>query len=610
MKKYIYILSSLIALGLMASSCDLTEAPQAEAGRAIIFGDEAGLRNYCYGFYNYLPNYDNAFKINTTHDYSAKMSIGVYEQGAYTTNTSTSWSWGSIRNVNYFIKYNTDPNLSEEIRNNYTGIARLFRAYLYYDKLVTYGAVPWIDKPLDPKDEELYKGQDSRDVIITHIIEDLDFAAEHITATGFTPGANTVNKWTALALKSRICLFEGTFRKYHANGSEFGKEYLEGCTISANELLQQAADAAKKIMDEGPYKLHTGTPYTAGGRGAYRDLFTSDNPVSEEVMLAVALSKELSNLGEANWYYNSTSYGPHTSMTRAFAKTYLNADGTIYNEKTASGSYKTFAQETTGRDPRLCQTIRGADYTRLDASKVYVKTAPDMSLSLTGYQYTKHVMDDIGYDGARSNDNDTPILRYAEVLLNYAEAKAELGTITVDDWTKTIGALRRRAGITGGDLDRLPTTVDTYLQQTFYPNVTDPIILEIRRDRAIELILEGFRLNDLKRWACGSNWQNAPWDGIYIPALDTPLDLNGDGTYDVYVTADANYQKNGTYKAITMTLNDHQVVEALADDPAKGYKLGYVMPRKWNDNMYIYPVPESVILKNDNLKQNPGWITK
>lgn len=607
MKKYIYILSSILALGLMAASCDLTEAPQAEAGRAILFGDEAGLRNYTYSFYNYLPDYDAAHKINTMHDYSAKMNIGVYEQGAYTTNTSTSWSWGSIRNVNYFIKYNTDPNLSEEVRNNYTGIARLFRAYLYYDKLVTYGAVPWIDKPLDPTDEELYKGQDSRDVIITNIMKDLDFAAEHITETGFTPGANTVNKWTALALKSRICLFEGTFRKYHANGSTYGNKYLEGCTITANELLQAAADAAKKIMDDGPYKLHTGTPYTAGGRGAYRDLFTSDNPVSEEVMLALALNRDVSVLGEANWYYNSTSYGPHLSMTRAFAKTYLNADGTIYNEKTASGSYKTFAQETTGRDGRLCQTIRGADYTRLDATKTYVKTAPDMSLSLTGYQYTKYVMDDMGYDGARSNDNDVPLLRFAEVLLNYAEAKAELGTITVDDWVNTIGALRRRAGITGGDLDRLPTTVDTYLQQTFYPNVTDPIILEIRRDRAIELILEGFRLNDLKRWACGSNWQNAPWDGIYIPALDTPLDLNGDGTYDVYVTADANYQKNGTYKAITMTLNDNQKAVALSDDPAKGYKLGYEMPRKWNDNMYLYPVPESVISKNDNLSQNPGW---
>lgn len=607
MKKYIYILSSILALGLMAASCDLTEAPQAEAGRAILFGDEAGLRNYTYSFYNYLPDYDAAHKINTMQDHSAKMNIGVYEQGAYTTNTSTSWSWGSIRNVNYFIKYNTDPNLSEEVRNNYTGIARLFRAYLYYDKLVTYGAVPWIDKPLDPTDEELYKGQDSRDVIITNIMKDLDYAAEHITETGFTPGANTVNKWTALALKSRICLFEGTFRKYHASGSTYGDKYLEGCTITANELLQAAADAAKKIMDDGPYKLHTGAAYTAGGRGAYRDLFTSDNPVSEEVMLALALNRDVSVLGEANWYYNSTSYGPHLSMTRAFAKTYLNADGTIYNEKTASGSYKTFAQETTGRDGRLCQTIRGADYTRLDATKTYVKTAPDMSLSLTGYQYTKYVMDDMGYDGARSNDNDVPLLRYAEVLLNYAEAKAELGTITVDDWVNTIGALRRRAGITGGDLDRLPTTVDTYLQQTFYPNVTNPVILEVRRERAIELILEGFRLNDLKRWACGSNWQNAPWDGIYIPALDTPLDLNGDGTYDVYVTADANYQKNGTYKAITMTLNDNQKAVALSDDPAKGYKLGYEMPRKWNDNMYLYPVPESVISKNDNLSQNPGW---
>ena len=607
MKRILYILSSLAVLGMMAVSCDLTEAPQAEAGRAILFGDEAGLRNYTYGFYNYLPDYGSAHKINVMHDHSAKMNIGVYEQGAYTTATSTSWSWGSIRNVNYFIKYNTDPTVSETVRNNYTGIARLFRAYLYYDKLVTYGGVPWIDKPLDPTDEELYKTQDSRDVIIQHIMEDLDYAAANITTTTITPYSNTVNKWTALALKSRICLFEGTFRKYHANGSTYGAQYLAGCTITANELLQAAADAAKQVMDAGVYKLHTGTVYEAGGRGAYRDLFISDNPVTEEVMLAYSQNKELSVLGEANWYYNSTSYGPHLSMTRAFAKTYLNADGTIYNEKTGTGAYKTFVQETTGRDARLCQTIRGADYTRKDKSGAYVKTAPDMSLSLTGYQYTKYVMDDVGYDNGRTNDNDVPLLRYAEVLLNYAEAKAELGTITAEDWSKTIGALRRRAGITGGDLDKLPTVVDTYLQSTFYPNVTNPVILEVRRERAIELILEGFRLIDLKRWACGSNWQNAPWDGVYIPALDSPIDLNGDGVNDVYVTADANYQKNGTYKSIAMTLNAQQKANKITGDPNGGYLLGYDMPRKWNDNMYIYPVPENVIQKNTNLTQNPGW---
>ena len=608
MKHILYILSSCIVLGLMAVSCDLTEAPQAEAGRAIVFGDESGLRSFTYGFYDYLPDNSNAHRINITQDHSAKMSIGTYEQGAYTINTSTSWSWGSIRNVNYFIQYNTEPAVSEEIRNNYTGIARLFRAYLYYDKLVTYGAVPWIDKPLDPTDEDLYKTQDSRDVIIRHIMEDLDFAAENITAVSATASANTVNKWTALALKSRICLFEGTFRKYHANnGSAYGSQYLEGCSISADELLQAAADAARKVMDDGPYKLYTGTVYETGGRGAYRKLFIEPNPVSDEVMLAYTQNKDLSVLGEANWYYNSASYGPHLSMTRAFAKTYLNADGSIYNEKTPTGAYKTFVQETTGRDARLCQTIRGADYTCKDNTGSYIRTSAEMNLSLTGYQYTKYVMDDVGYDNGRTNDNDVPLMRFAEVLLNYAEAKAELGTITAEDWSATIGALRRRAGITGGDLDRLPTVVDTYLQQTFYPNVTNPVILEVRRERAIELILEGFRLNDLKRWACGKDWETAPWDGVYIPALDTPLDLNGDGVYDLYVTEDSNYLKNGQYKAVAMILNEHQKAVKLADDPAGGYVLAYDMPRKWNDNMYLYPVPAIVITKNENLKQNPGW---
>ena len=606
MKHLLYILSTMVVLGVLAVSCDLTEAPQAEAGRAIVFGDEAGLRNYVYGFYNYLPDNGSAHKINTTHDHSAKTSIGTYEQGAYTTSTSTSWSWGSIRNVNYFIQYNTDPAVPETVRNNYTGIARMFRAYLYYDKLVTYGRVPWIDKPLDPTDDDLYKTQDSRDVIIQHIMEDLDYAAENITVTGITPYSNTVNKWTALALKSRICLFEGTFRKYHASGSAFGSQYLEGCTISANELLQAAADAALQIMNDGPYKLHTGTVYEEGGRGAYRDLFISDNPVTEEVMLAFTQNRDLSVLGEANWYSNSTSYGPHLSMTRSFAKTYLNIDGSIYNEKNAAG-YKSFAEETTGRDARMCQTIRGADYTRKDKSGTYVRTAPDMSLSLTGYQYTKYVMDDSGYDNGRTNDNDVPLMRFAEVLLNYAEAKAELGTITADDWSRTIGALRRRAGITGGDLDTLPTVVDTYLQETFYPNVSSPVILEVRRDRAIELILEGFRMNDLKRWACGSDWQTVPWDGVYIPGLDRPIDLNGDGTVDLYVTSDADYQKTGQYKSVAMILNKEQKAVQVADDPSGGYVLGYELPRKWNDNMYLYPVPENVILKNDALKQNPGW---
>lgn len=595
------IIALILSASVLVVSCDLAEQPKAKAGRDMIFGSETGLLTYTNGFYEYLPDYDNAHKQNITMDNAAKNATGTYEVGAYTTNTSTSWSWGSIRNVNYFLKYNTSSNVSEPIRNNYSGIARLFRAYLYFNKLVQYGAVPWIDIPLEPDSPELYKTQDSRDVIISKMIEDLDFAAQNITEEKITPNSNRVNRWTALFFKSRVCLFEASFRKYHATGSKYGKDYLKDCKITAEELYRQAADAAQEIIEKGPYRLYTGTPY-ANGRGSYRELFISDNAVSQEVMLSLALDPVL-QLGEANWYYNSSTYGPHLCMTHAFAKTYLNLDGTPYNDKKGD-TYKTFAEETSGRDYRLNQTIRGADYTCKDKEGVFVPTPANMTgHSLTGYQFTKYVMDDISFDGGRTNYNDVPIARYAEVLLNYAEAKAELGTLTDADWEKTIGALRGRAGITGG-LDKKPTTADPYMM-SIYTGVTDPVILEVRREREIELILEGLRLNDLKRWACGKLWETAAWDGIYIPALDTPLDLNGDGTNDVFVTEDNKY--SGPYKSIAMYTGDNLKVVKLADDTKGGYRLNYEISRVWNDNMYIYPIPEIVIQKNPNLKQNPGW---
>lgn len=595
------IIALILSASVLVVSCDLAEQPKAKAGRDMIFGSETGLLTYTNGFYEYLPDYDNAHKQNITMDNAAKNATGTYEVGAYTTNTSTSWSWSSIRNVNYFLKYNTSSNVSEPVRNNYSGIARLFRAYLYFNKLVQYGAVPWIDIPLEPDSPELYKTQDSRDVIISKMIEDLDFAAANITEDKITPNSNRVNRWTALFFKSRVCLFEASFRKYHATGSKYGKEYLKDCKITAEELYRQAADAAQEIIEKGPYRLYTGTPY-ANGRGSYRELFISDNAVSQEVMLSLALDPVL-QLGEANWYYNSSTYGPHLCMTHAFAKTYLNLDGTPYNDKKGD-TYKTFAEETSGRDYRLNQTIRGADYTCKDKEGVFVPTPANMTgHSLTGYQFTKYVMDDISFDGGRTNYNDVPIARYAEVLLNYAEAKAELGTLTDADWEKTIGALRGRAGISGG-LDKKPTTADPYMM-SIYTGVTDPVILEIRREREIELILEGLRLNDLKRWACGKLWETAAWDGIYIPALNTPLDLNGDGTNDVFVTEDSKY--SGPYKSIAMYTGDNLKVVKLADDTKGGYRLNYEISRVWNDNMYIYPIPEIVIQKNPNLKQNPGW---
>lgn len=598
MKKIYYILA-MAATMFFVQSCDLTESQQSTADRSMIFSAETGIRTYVYSFYNLLPDYDDAFRGDAMADYGAKNAISTYEAGAYTVSTSTSWGWSGLRNINYFLKYNTNKAVSESVRNNYSGIARFFRAYYYFDKLVTYGEVPWIDKPLETDDPALYASRDTRDVIIHHMLEDLDYAYNNITASAITPNSNTINKWTAALFKSRVALFEASWRKYHS-----GTEYVKNCKTTSDSLYQVAADAAKLVMDGGPYKIHTGTKY-ANGRGAYRDLFVSDNPVTEEVMLALSLDKTL-GMGEANWWYNSSTYGPHLCMTRPFAKTYLNLDGSFYNEKNADGSYKTFIQETTNRDLRLNQTIIGADYTRKDASATYVATAPNYTgHTLTGYQFTKYVMDDVSYNDARTNDNDIPIFRYAEVLLNYAEAKAELGTLTDADWALTIGKLRARAGITGG-LDKKPTVVDTYLQQTYYPKISDPVVLEIRRDRAIELCLEGLRMTDLMRWDCGNLWKDAEWTGTYIPALETPLDMNGDGVNDAFYTTNSKYK--GTYKSIAVILTGGLTARKLTDDPKGGYIYFYnETSHTWNDNMYLYPIPSQVIVMNPNITQNPGW---
>lgn len=221
-------------------------------------------------------------------------------------------------------------------------------------------------------------------------------------------------------------------------------------------------------------------------------------------------------------------------------------------------------------------------------------------------------MDDVTYNGGKTNDNDIPLMRYAEALLNYAEAKAELGTLSDQDWAETIGALRKRAGITGGTpatgtLTTAPTgTPDPYMA-AYYPGVTDPKILEIRRERAIELCLEGFRMDDLKRWACVELWAADPWEGMYIPAIKKAMDLNGDGVNDVYFYSSGS--PSATYKSIAFYVgtgksNKIQTVAA----PGGGFYLkNTVAGREWPERQYLDPIPEVVRQKNPNLTQNPGW---
>lgn len=598
MKKTVLLFLAVLAGASVVVSCDLTETQKSTADAALVFGSETGLKAYCYSFYGLLPSGTAAHhQDDQMAEYVAKASLNLYETGGLTVNSQSSWNWEDIRNVNYFLEHNNYASVPKQVRDNYNGIACFFRAWLYFNKLVTFGNVPWIGRVLNPGDPELTAPRDSRDVIVRHIIEDCDYAFEHIQADNSSSSkACLVNKWCALLLKSRVCLFEASWRKYHA-----GSAFVFGCEITAKELYEEAAAAAATIMKDSPFSLHTSTAYQ-NGRGSYRDLFSSDAVPTDEVMLAIQNDATLS-VGYANYYYNVQATAK-ASLTRPFVNTYLNIDGSYYSETKPDGSYKTFLEETTGRDQRLNQTIRGYDYTCKNSKGQMVRMIPDFGYSLTGYHITKYTVDDVACNVYGANGNDIPVMRYAEVLLNYAEAKAELETLTSDvkftddDWKKTIGALRRRAGITGGDLDKKPTTVDNYLKANFYPGINDPVILEIRRERTCELCLEGFRERDLKRWACGELWKNALWTGIFIPALDTPLDLNGDGEFDIYFT---NIDTPAQYANIAVSISSP--LKYLSVVGGKILQDG-LTGRTWQDKMYLEPISNVDITSNPNLLPN------
>ncbi len=583
----------LILFVLVLVSCEMQELPKSEVSKDPVFNTEAGLELYSYSFYNILPSAENIYLGDDMSDYIARNSMADFLTNGYGANQGSGWDWSDLRNINFFIENCNNENVSLEVRQNYIGIARFFRAFFYFEKVVRFGDVPWINKVPDVNDDELlYAGRDSRTLVMDSVLADINYACNHITQGSYATGS-MVTKWVAYALKSRICIFEGTFRKYH---TEFGLE------SSANKWLDDAASAAKTVMENSGYTLNQ-----SGGLDlAYRNLFISNNPINSEVMLAVVMNQGLGVLHAANWKYTSPTYGVKSSLTRTFVNTYLNLDGTPF---TSTNGYETltFPEEVKNRDLRLKQTIRLGDYKRIHGGTP-IPAPPDFGYVLTGYQPIKWCLDDTYYDLRDYNDNSVSIFRYAEVLLNYAEAKAELGTITNSDWALTIGALRARAGITGG-LDQLPTVVDEYLQSNYFPNISDPVILEVRRERSIELVMEGFRFQDLIRWKKGE-LMKMNWRGFYVPAINVPMDLNDDGIDDViFVEQVPSPLPNVTYQfvQISATINGEPNPQRLTNGTSGELTWLDNIPRLWDNKRYFYPIPEEDVLMNPALGQNTGW---
>jgi starch-binding outer membrane protein, SusD/RagB family len=588
-KQYLWFI--LISFLLVSCEKELDQIPVSTASISAVFGSQQGLDLYANSFYSILPG--RVTNLDAMSDYLAVKAVPTFiQQGAFAATLSSGWTWTNLRNINYFIANNNDPKVPTEVRNNYLGIAKFFRAYFYFDKVKRFGDVPWIGKPLDVADPVLYGPRDPRTLVMDSVLADIDFACTNITS--LSDGTRSlITKYVAYALKSRICLFEGTFRKYHTELN------LQG---SAPTWLDNAAVAARYVIDNGGYSI-----YTTGGAGkSYRTVFTNSTPIASEVMLSAISDLTLKILNDANWYWTSGTYGDKASFTRTFINTYLNLDGTPYTNNPAY-STMLFKDEVKNRDLRLKQTIRLGDYKRIIGG-VQVPAPPIFSYTFTGYQPIKWTLDDMYYDSETLNNNSISEFRFAEVLLNYAEAKAELGTLTDADWAITIGVLRARGGITGG-LTTKPTVVDPYLQSVYFPGITDPVILEVRRERGIELCLEGFRFADILRWKRGE-LMNLEWNGFYVPALVTPMDLNEDGIMDVAFfqgTKPSPAIAGVTYVDVSPLVGGKSNSELLKNGTFGELTWMNNISRKWEDKMYYYPIPATDLITNPNLGQNPGW---
>ncbi|AOM81054.1 RagB/SusD family nutrient uptake outer membrane protein [Pedobacter steynii] len=584
----------LFTIGILFSGCKkLDQLPQDTATNAAVFGNEKGLELYANSFYKLLPRASDAHKGDAMSDYGARSQAPNFLiPGAFGSRQSDGWKWDNLRNINYFLENNHDPKVPAAVRIQYTALARFFRAYFYYDKVRRFGDVPWINKTFKVDDPDLYKGRDSRSLVMDSVLADLNYACEHIAKTTDN-SRSLITKYVALGFKSRICLYEGTYRKYHTEAALTG---------SAERWLKEAVDAAQQVMTKGGFSLNT-----AGGTDmAYRNLFISTAPVATEVMLASVTDANLAVYNDANWWWTSATYGSRISFTRMFINTYLNIDGTPFTDR---AGYQTlpFKDEVKGRDKRLQQTIRMGSYKRLNGGTPEA-APPIFSYTYTGYQPIKWVLDETGYDGGEKNINSISLMRYAEILLNYAEAKAELGGFSDADWATTIGALRQRAGITGGTTAK-PISADPYLKANYFPDISDAVLLEIRRERGIELSLEGLRFDDIVRWKRGVLMTKV-WNGFYVPALNVPMDLNEDGVMDVcfYQVMPETKVPGVTYVNVAAKINGQDNPQRLSNDTYGELTWLTTAPRIFEQRHYVYPIPEADVVFNTNLKQHPDWI--
>ena len=588
MKKINIIVASLGALALVGCNNDFMDRfPTTSIAPETFFQTEKDLELYTNTYYEYVTPYYFDYVSDNYTTYSDTHTNNDLIRGNINAETVGGWDdWGTLRRFNFFLANLDHVSGDPAAIAHYVGLTRLERAIWYYEKVKQYNDVPWYSTPLTDTDEELlYKGRDSRTMVVDSIMADLDYAVANMSEN---IGNRTVfSKWYALAMQARICLHEGTYRKYH---DELG---LQG---TANAYLEKAVQAASTLMESGKFAIDK-----AGGKEtAYRKLFSSYNLYdSPEIILFKDYDLEEQIKHNAGAYVLSVVCNLSRSLMESYE--YLTPEGKAV-PFTSLPNYekKTFIEVFENRDPRMSQTFMAPGYTRAGDITPFRPV-----LTLGGYPCVKFESDDVASKTGVSTFTDLPVSRYAEVLLIYAEAKAELGQLTQNDLDKTVNEIRSRVEMPRIVIGEILDDPNLNAQ---YPGISDKALLQIRRERRIELMGENFRWDDLMRWK-EAHLIRGVQEGIYIEHFGV-FDTSGDGVPEVgiYQNKESNpipEEERGNYSFYYV---DEGFITLSNGD--SGYILikNEIGNRKFEEPKFYYrPIPLQQRVLNPNLEETIFW---
>ncbi len=620
MKRTTYNILVLLATVLLLGSCNtyLEQNQYDSFDNTNYWTNEANVRAYAQGCYlsittaaseyNYFVGYDADYTVFggyfTGDGYNDDIAYNSPKQLSKNVDeASGKWNFENIRRVNIFIEKVPTTTMNDEAKRHWMGVARFFRAMSYSIMVKRYGDVPWYNRaPISNETDYIYKARDPRILVVDSIMEDFKYAVANMR---IDDGAQQVNKYVAAAYMSRWMLFHATWLKYH--GATVSIPIVPVDNAKLKNYFEEAKNAALVVINSGKYDIGN----------TYNELFSSEDLTGnkEVIFFRQYLTGVYTN---ALMSYNNIEEQVG-GLTKNCLDSYLCNDGLPVGQSTKyqGNADRRIQGEFIDRDPRLYQCF--VDSVRL--SGVHLGFSP------VGYACKKFLNEEwraTGSSFAKNNLSpaDAPLIRYAEVLLNYAEATYELSTaggplMTQADIDLSINKIRSRAlkknatstavvmpnlQLSGGQPAVMVGGVLTAINDPKRDSDVDPLLWEIRRERRVELLMEGFRNTDLNRWRkfsyipTGSS--SAPTDvnmGAWLVKADWPQINFSAATPKVklyYPTAD---QSAGyiwpTYAEINQRSFSPNAIE---------YERNY---------LNAIPVAQINLYKSMGyeLKQNPGW---